>query len=158
MSIPAMQPNLRINKMAQQFGEVPALLAVLSDTVTLYLKTWNYHWNIVGPGFYQLHKILNDQYDELAGAVDEIAEQARSLGTLVPVDFPDSTKIDRGANNINWQEMIKQLIEDNQKVLDSVDYAITFAEQVDDQGTLTLLADRVNAHKKAMWMLKALVS
>ncbi|NNE12941.1 MAG: DNA starvation/stationary phase protection protein, partial [Ilumatobacter sp.] len=56
------------------------LSKVLADSYTLYLKTHNYHWNVVGPMFNTLHLMFEEQYNELALAVDELAERIRALG------------------------------------------------------------------------------
>ena len=58
------------------------LKKVLADTYTLYLKTHNYHWNVRGPMFRSLHLMFEEQYNELAAAVDEIAERIRALDVL----------------------------------------------------------------------------
>ncbi|MDR0234034.1 MAG: hypothetical protein LBI31_04440, partial [Zoogloeaceae bacterium] len=55
------------------------LARVLADTYSLYLKTHNFHWNVVGPMFNTLHQMFETQYDELALAVDLIAERIRAL-------------------------------------------------------------------------------
>ena len=60
------------------------LSKVLADTYTLYLKTHNYHWNVRGPMFHSLHTMFEQQYTELALAVDEVAERIRALGELAP--------------------------------------------------------------------------
>ncbi|HJT06289.1 MAG TPA: DNA starvation/stationary phase protection protein, partial [Stellaceae bacterium] len=60
------------------------LSKLLADTYTLYLKTQGFHWNVVGPRFHDLHKLFEEQYNELAAANDEIAERIRALGAKAP--------------------------------------------------------------------------
>jgi starvation-inducible DNA-binding protein len=60
------------------------LSRLLADTYTLYLKTHNFHWNVTGPMFNTLHLMFETQYNELALAVDSIAERIRALGVHAP--------------------------------------------------------------------------
>lgn len=73
------------------------LSQLLADTYTVYLKTHNYHWNVTGPMFSTLHAMFEEQYTELALAVDEIAERIRALGVFAPgsySQFADLTSIE----------------------------------------------------------------
>ena len=65
------------------------LAKLLADTYVLYLKTQNFHWNVVGSQFYTLHEVFEGHYNELAAAVDEIAERIRILGFRAPGSFKD---------------------------------------------------------------------
>ena len=60
------------------------LSKVLADSYTLYLKTHNFHWNVTGPMFQTLHLMFEQHYNELALAVDGIAERIRALGFPAP--------------------------------------------------------------------------
>lgn len=60
---------------------VSTLDALLADEYVIYTKTRNYHWNVVGPHFGDYHKIFEEQYNELSGDIDEIAERIRALGS-----------------------------------------------------------------------------
>ena len=64
----------------QREGVVGLLSALLADEYVLYTKTRNYHWNVVGPQFNDLHKFFQDQYEALDDVIDEVAERARTLG------------------------------------------------------------------------------
>ena len=55
-----------------------SLSKLLADTYTLYVKTQGFHWNVTGPRFHDLHKLFEEQYNELADANDEIAERIRA--------------------------------------------------------------------------------
>src|SRR5436190_9646536 len=66
---------------------VDGLSRLLADTYTLYLKTHNYHWNVTGPMFQTLHLMFEQQYTELATAVDLIAERIRAVGFPAPGSY-----------------------------------------------------------------------
>ena len=57
---------------------------VLANTFTLYYKAHSYHWNVVGPDFYQLHDFFGHLYEELHGAIDNLAEHVRQLDVFAP--------------------------------------------------------------------------
>ena len=65
---------------AEQSSQRTALeLSVhLSDAYLLYVKTQNFHWNVVDPRFHSLHEFFEKQYQELAEAIDVIAERIRA--------------------------------------------------------------------------------
>ena len=69
------------------------LSRLLADTYTLYLKTHNFHWNVTGPMFNTLHLMFEQQYNELALAVDQIAERVRSLGFHAPGSYAAYSKL-----------------------------------------------------------------
>ena len=74
-----MNPNLGIND-KDRAGVVKILNALLADEYVLYTKTRNYHWNVVGPQFNDLHKFFAEQYEAIDDFVDDVAERARTLG------------------------------------------------------------------------------
>ena len=73
-----------------------ALALLLADTYTLYLKTHNFHWNVTGPMFNTLHLMFEQQYTEMATAVDEIAERIRALGEFAPRQLLRIRQVDAG--------------------------------------------------------------
>ena len=69
------------------------LARLLADTYTLQLKTRNYHWNVTGPMFNTLHLMFEQQYTELAAAVDQIAERIRALGAFAPGSYSEYARL-----------------------------------------------------------------
>lgn len=141
---------------APETRKLADLLAVLlADTFNLYQKTHGYHWNIRGDDFPQLHKFLNKQYDELWGAVDPIAEEIRALDFLAPQEFSKLGSIKPGDPSKSSTAMLKDLLAGHNSLIESAQAVADQAGVVDDQGVLNLAADRLQAHKKARWMLTA---
>ncbi len=137
-----------------------SLSKLLADTYTLYLKTQGFHWNVVGPRFHDLHKLFEEQYAELAGANDEIAERIRALGAKAPASYSEFMKLatiaeETGAPAAN--EMIRQLLADNRSAVRSAQAVVELAEEHDDIGSADLATQRVRTHEKAAWMLDALL-
>src|SRR5436190_10522724 len=96
------------------------LSRLLADTYTLYLKTHNFHWSVTGPMFQTLHLMFEQQYNELALAVDAIAERIRALGLPAPgtyAAFAASTSIKEEPGVPTAEEMIRQRTEGQEAVV-----------------------------------------
>lgn len=136
------------------------LNGVLASSYVLYAKTHAFHWNVTGPLFYSVHKLTDEQYNELAEAVDDIAERIRAIGFPAMsglkaylndsvVDDPDSVPRTR--------EMVETLARDHQAVAEQARKAALEAEEVNDLYSHDLLVSRIGVHEEAAWMLNALL-
>ena len=137
------------------------LSRLLADSYTLYLKTHNYHWNVTGPQFNTLHQMFEQQYTELATAVDEIAERIRALGVRAPgsyVEFSNLTNIDEGVGTEDADEMIRQLVIGQETVARTAREAFPPAESASDEPTADLLTQRMQIHEKNAWMLRSMLA
>jgi starvation-inducible DNA-binding protein len=145
--------------MNDQKQQVAGQLAhLLADSYTLYLKTHNYHWNVSGPMFTTLHTLFETQYNDLALAVDEIAERIRSLGSYAPgsyTEFQKLTSIKEETGHPSATDMIKNLVTDQNKLVDSARKVILAAEEAGDQASADLGTRRVDVHEKNAWMLRS---
>jgi starvation-inducible DNA-binding protein len=146
---------------AEERRQVAAGLSrLLADTYTLYLKTHNFHWNVAGPMFTTLHLMFEQQYTELAQAVDMIAERIRALGEPAPgsyAQFGRLTSLSEETSVPPALEMVSQLVEGQEAVARTARGLFTVAERCDDLVTLDLLTQRMQVHEKAAWMLRSLL-
>lgn len=136
------------------------LAKVLADSYTLYLKTHNFHWNVTGPMFTNLHQLFEQQYSELATAVDSIAERIRSLGFPAPGSYAQFLKLTSIKEEIHVphaKDMIKQLIEGHETVIRTIRVLIPLISENLDEASLDLLTERLEVHEKAGWMLRSLL-
>ena len=136
------------------------LAKLLADTYTLYLKTHNFHWNVTGPMFQTLHLMFETQYNELALAVDLIAERIRSLGFPAPGTYSEYAKlssIKETAGVPKAQDMIKLLVEGQEAVVRTARSIFPAAEAAHDEATADLLTQRIQLHEKTAWMLRSLL-
>lgn len=134
------------------------LSKMLADTYTLYLKTHNFHWNVTGPMFQTLHLLFETQYNELALAVDLIAERIRALGFPAPGTYSEFAKlgsIKETPGVPKAEEMIRLLVEGQEAVVRTARAAFPAAEKAGDEATADLLTQRMQAHEKAAWMLRS---
>lgn len=139
---------------------INAMKRVLADSFAFYLKTANYHWNIEGPNFFQLHEYFGQLYAEVYGAIDPIAEHIRALGAYAPGSFSRFSELTTLSDETNIpadMEMVRRLLADNNKLLSTLSAAQQIADDVREVGVSNFLQDRIDIHKKHAWMLNAIV-
>jgi starvation-inducible DNA-binding protein len=154
-----MKPNIGLNNKHRE-GVVQILNRLLSDEYVVYTKTRNYHWNVVGPQFNDLHKFFEAQYNELNIIVDDVAERARSLGgpsfgTLK--EFSQHTRLkEQPGEYPNAQKMLENLLADHEAIIRSLrEDLVTVGEKYGDAGTNDFLTGLMEQHEKMAWMLRA---
>ncbi len=136
------------------------LAKVLADSYTLYLKTHNYHWNVTGPMFQTLHLMFEQHYNELALAVDEIAERIRALGAKAPGTYREFTalsSIDEDTDEPDATDMIRRLVRGHESVARTARSVFPVVERASDEPTADLLTQRLQVHEKTAWMLRSLL-
>lgn len=136
------------------------LARVLADTYTLYLKTHNFHWNVTGPMFQTLHLMFEQQYNELALAVDLVAERIRALGHPAPGSYAQFSKlssIPEAMGVPRAEDMIHELVDAQEALVRTLRRVFPTAEKASDQVTIDLLTQRMQVHEKAAWMLRSLL-
>jgi starvation-inducible DNA-binding protein len=136
------------------------LSRLLADTYTLYLKTHNFHWNVTGPMFNTLHLMFETQYNELALAVDLIAERIRALGHPAPGSYSAYAKlssIPEAEGVPDASEMIRQLVQGQEAVARTARSVFPLVDEANDQPSADLLTQRMQVHEKNAWMLRSLL-
>lgn len=134
------------------------LKVAFADTYALYVKAQNYHWNVEGPMFPMYHEFFGNIYEEVGGAIDRFAEEIRAAGAYTPAAFSrfqDLSSIDDEVLVIEPTAMVMNLYADNMKVYASVKAAREAADKYGESGLVNFLEERLDAHKKHNWMLKA---
>lgn len=130
---------------------------VLADTYTLYLKTQSCHWNVRGSDFYPLHLLFESHYQEMAQAIDEIAERMGALGFFVQASFSyfkGKTKIKEAEKVLTAKEMVIALVEGHELALKEIRAVMEVAEREKDGASVDLLGRRLLAHEKMAWFLR----
>lgn len=136
------------------------LKKLLADSYTLYLLTHNFHWNVTGPRFRELHLMFEEHYTELATAVDEIAERIRTLGVFAPGSykaFSELSSIEEATEVPDADTMIKQLTKAHEQVVKTCRDVLPLSQKADDESTTSLVSDRMRIHEKTAWMLRSLL-
>lgn len=143
---------------AQCSKVVKHLSILLSDTYLLYVKTQNFHWNVMSSLFPMLHVLFEGQYEALAEAVDTLAERIRALGHPAPgsltqfkalASVKESTKVPKA------EAMLKELLADHELICREIRAAVAAIQKTGDEATADLFIQRLAEHEKTAWMLRS---
>ena len=135
------------------------LSGVLADTYRLVFKTHAYHWNVEGPLFYSIHKLTEDQYENMFKAADELAERIRALGQLAPAamaEIVQKSKIEDRGVDLTAAEMVEDLAADHERIAHRLHALVTLVDGRRDPVTEDLATERSAFHESAAWMLRAI--
>lgn len=136
------------------------LSRLLADTYGLYLKTHCFHWNVTGPMFQTLHLMFETQYNELALAVDLIAERIRALGFPAPgtyKEFARLSSVQETEGIPKAEEMIRLLVDGQETVVRTARSLFPIVDKAADEATADLLTQRIQLHEKTAWMPRSLL-
>lgn len=150
--------NIGINS-SDRAAIAEGLKNLLADSYTLYLQTHNFHWNVTGPRFRDLHLLFEEHYTELAVAVDDIAERIRTLGAPAPGtyrEFAELSKIEEVEGSVSADEMLSILTASHEQVVRTCREVLARAQAADDESSAALISDRMRIHEKTAWMLRSL--
>ncbi|GAA5481355.1 Dps family protein [Haloferula sargassicola] len=151
---------IRIGLDAKQRGKSAEILkAILANQHVLYLKTRNFHWNLVGPRFHSLHLFLEEQYQRLAKAIDETAERVRMLGEVSPgsmQEFLDEASLKECSGEaIHGLDAISVLRADHESVIRELRESIDKLSDLGDAGTEDFVTGLIQDHEQIAWMLRS---
>lgn len=141
---------------------VTRLSVLLANEFVLYIKTLNYHWNVIDSDFGALHKFFEEQYEDLFKMIDATAERITALGHRAPGSFTEfiqyKTLSDDTQINIMALSMISNLLNDHEVIIKQLRQDIDLTMELNDAGTNNFLADLIEKHEKMAWMLRAHIS
>lgn len=152
-----MKAGLTIDRnTAEQIAQI--LSQILADTYVIYLKTQNFHWNVVDPRFHSLHEMFEENYKQLAEAIDELAERIRMLKMKSPgsmKQFLELATLAEAENDLSGDDMIQTLCHDRHAIAKHIKPKIEEVINLGDEGTGDLLIQHLRMHEKAAWMLRS---
>lgn len=137
---------------------VDGLSHILANTYIIYLKTQKFHWNVVDERFYSMHKMFEEQYEQLAEATDVIAERIRMLEQPTPATMKDFLKLATIKETENYpggQQMIRILVNDHEQIIREIRPKIAELTELHDDGSSDMLMGRLREHEKTAWMLRS---
>ena len=149
--------NIGINK-ENRLEIAEGLKRLLADSYTLYLQTHNFHWNVTGLQFRELHLMFEEHYTELSTAVDDIAERIRTLDVAAPGTYKEFSQLSsiKEVDGVPTSvEMVELLTLGHEQVIRTAREVLKVAQQADDESTASLVSDRMRIHEKTSWMLRA---
>jgi starvation-inducible DNA-binding protein len=156
-----MKLNIGLSEQERK-GVGDMLNALLADEYVLYTNTRNYHWNVVGPHFHDLHKFFESQYEELDEVVDEVAERGRALGGTALgslTEFLKQTRLkEHHGQSTSALEMVNNLLFSHEAIIQSLRVDLeSCADKFHDMGTNDFLTGLMERHEKMAWMLRAML-
>ena len=135
-----------------------ALKIAFASEFSFYLKAHNFHWNVTGPMFPQLHDLFGTVYEEVYGSIDDFAEKIRSMGAYAPGSnsrFNALSYISDETEIIPAEQMIIELLQDSDNMVVLLKRVYDIAESEGEHGFSNFLAERMDAHRKHSWQLRA---
>ncbi|MFT4250778.1 MAG: Dps family protein [Candidatus Woesearchaeota archaeon] len=155
------QANIGLTK-EQREQAASILNVILGDETVLYQKTRNFHWNVRGKRFNDLHAFFEKEYNELETVIDDVAERARSLGVFAKGTLQELKEVARIQEQPGVypaaEDMLRQLLVDHESIIRHLREDITqVGEEIGDVGTEDFLTGLLIRHEKTAWMLRSLL-
>ncbi len=153
-----MKPKIGISE-KNLAGSSVILSTVLSDEMTLYIKTRKFHWNVSGESFMELHKLFEGQYKELEETIDLVAERINKLGSKTigtMKEFISLTRLKESPNKyVTQKEMMKELLDDHEFIITELRKDIEKStDKNKDAGTIDFLTGLMEQHETTAWVLR----
>jgi starvation-inducible DNA-binding protein len=136
------------------------LNSVFANSYFLYMKSQNYHWNIVGRNFTDLHALFEGFYKDLGEALDLLAERMRTLEVKIPLNLEYLRKLQiirEGDENKNSREMLEDLYRDHLRIAELLNDLIKVAKEEDDEVTIDIAIERLRVHEKNTWIIRSIL-
>lgn len=137
---------------------IKALKIAFATEFSFYLKAHYFHWNVEGPNFKEYHDLFGTIYEEVYGSIDDFAENIRKLNSYTPGSFTRLsmlTQINDETEVPNAETMVAELLQDSEKSVKLFKMVYDISEENGEHGLSNFLAERMDAHRKHSWMLRA---
>lgn len=137
---------------------IKALKIAFATEFSFYLKAHYFHWNVEGPNFKEYHDLFGGIYEEVYGNIDDFAENIRKLNAYTPGSYTRLSMLTQINDEMEIpaaEQMIAELLSDIEKAVKIFKMVYDIAEENGEHGLSNFLAERMDAHKKHSWMLRA---
>ena len=134
------------------------LKTLLASNFAYYLKAHQFHWNVEGPDFSELHKFFKKIYEDAYGALDQTAEYIRYLDEYAPGSmqrFGELSAISEQSRIPRARLMIEELLANTQQMIELLNQCFAAAEQENQQGIADFVSQRLSQHGKYQWQLRS---
>ena len=135
-----------------------AIKTAFASEFCFYLKAHNFHWNVEGPLFKQLHDLFGSIYEEVYGSIDTFAEEIRAMDAYTPASFQSLSMLSQVNDEneiLDSKQMVMELLSDNDKMIKMLQFLFELSEANKQFGFSDFVAGRIDAHKKHGWMLRS---
>ena len=143
-------------------ADIPvALTVLLADMFAVYLKTKNFHWHVSGPHFRDYHLLLDEQATQILATTDAIAERVRKLGGQTIKSIGQISRLqhieDNNADEVAPRDMLKELLQDNQRLTEEMLKLHTLCDEQGDVATASLIEVWIDEADGRAWFLREAV-
>lgn len=153
------KPYARLGHTKMETAElVEKLNLLLANYSVHYQKLRNFHWNVKGPDFFDIHEKFEEQYNDAKLAIDDIAERIRVFGHTpysTMREFLDHAEIKESGTDLSAHEMVSEIIKDYERLLVHLYEVIEVALDMSDSGTEDMMKDFVKKIETNHWMMTA---
>lgn len=131
---------------------------LLANLVVEYHKLQNFHWYIKGSDFFTVHAKLEDYYNDINKAVDEVAEsilmlEGKPLASLK--DFAANASIKEAEAQFIKSDIILAEVEKDYSLLLAEVIEIKKVADAEENFIISaMMDDYIKNFTKAVWMLK----
>ena len=154
-----MKENTKSKKTSKVIEQLRTMQA---DSIVLYMKVHNYHWNVRGSDFPQAHKALEEIYDEFADMFDDLAERVAQLGGTPVVTLSEALKVSKvkeeTKTSFTSKDTLKEVLKIYEQLEKDFETLASLAEKEGDRVTTAYCDDKISGLQKAIWMVNAQLS
>jgi len=157
-----MKPNIGISEKELK-NSCSILSVILADEMTLYVKTRKAHWNVEGESFMELHKLFQNQYQQLEESIDEIAERIGKLGHKTIGTMEEFSKLsnikEHPEKYHSSKDVLKEILKDHETIIIELRKNIPVcADKNNDLGTADYLTGLMEQHETISWILRRYIN
>ncbi|NEN22188.1 DNA starvation/stationary phase protection protein [Cryomorpha ignava] len=137
-----------------------SLNLLLCNYSVVYQKIRNFHWNVVGGDFFDVHEKLEEEYLSAAENIDTVAERVRVLG-FKPIstlaEYLEKAEVEEVTGDLSSDKMMEEVIQDYEVLLSFMVDVADLAVENGDLGTETIMRSMIIRTEGKHWMFSAFV-
>lgn len=153
---------MKTNEIGLEVNESQILVEKLNELLAnyqvFYQNLRNFHWNVTGPNFFELHAKFEELYNEANAGIDEVAERILTLGARPLSSFGEyiETSQIKEAKEIKDPTQMVETVKGNLQTLLQIEReTLEASSSSNDEGTSSLMSDYITSKEKIIWMLSA---
>lgn len=155
----AKKPNIKLGFSKMETAElVTSMNKLLANLQVHYQKLRNYHWNIEGHDFFELHEQFEIDYNNVRTRIDEIAERIRVFGKYplsTMQEYLEHSTIEETTQPLSSYEMVQEIKADLVTLISHMIDVVNAAQECGDSATIDMVNGYMKATEERHWMYTA---
>jgi len=130
----------------------------LAETTVTTMMAQNFHWNVKGMHFMQLHQLFQEIYEDHFQAQDDLAERIKALGGTADAHLGrmlERSQVQEHSGDMDERAILQGLLFAQQTIAASLKETGELAAASGDALTEDLCIARGQVHEKFAWFLRA---